>query len=79
MWRDVDTCTRRETRGTYSRSSLPGELEFLAADRILSRESRDARDIRRDVLGVTLRERIIHTQCDSSKRGYATDRISAPV
>lgn len=46
MWRDVDTYTLgRETRGTYSRSPLPSELEFLAADRILSRESRDARAI----------------------------------
>lgn len=31
--------------GTYTGSSLPGELEFLAADRILLRESRDAHDI----------------------------------
>lgn len=71
--------SRRETRGTYSRSSLSGELEFLAADRILSPESRDAPIYTRDIPGVTLRGRIIHTQCDSSKRGYATDRISVPV
>ncbi|KYN12804.1 hypothetical protein ALC57_15019 [Trachymyrmex cornetzi] len=44
-WKDVDTCVLVEERRAvpYSRSSLPGELEFLAADRILSRESRDAR------------------------------------
>lgn len=40
--------------GTYTRSSLLGELEFLAADRILLRESRDAHDIQ-DV-GVRLHE-----------------------
>jgi len=40
----VYNAERRGKRGTYSRSSLPGELEFLAADRILSRESRDALD-----------------------------------
>lgn len=44
-WKDVDTCVLVEERRAvpYSRSSLPGELEFLAVDRILSRESRDAR------------------------------------
>ncbi|KYM87497.1 hypothetical protein ALC53_03396 [Atta colombica] len=44
-WKDVDTCVLVEERRAVpcSRSSLPGELEFLAADRILSRESRDAR------------------------------------
>lgn len=42
-WRDVDTCVlslAERHEDTYSRSSLPGELEFLAADRILSPESR---------------------------------------
>lgn len=34
----------RGMQGTCTRSSLPGELEFLAADRILLRESCDAHD-----------------------------------
>ena len=40
--------------GTYTRSSLPGELEFLAADRILLRESRDTHDIQD--MGIRLQE-----------------------
>lgn len=43
------------------------------------RQNHEALRYTRDVPGVTLRGRIIHTQCDSSKRGYATDRISVPV
>lgn len=53
--------------GAYTRSSLPGELEFLAADRILLRESRDAHDTR-DV-GVRLQRACVHTRAHVGQPG----------
>lgn len=80
-WRDVDTCTRRrDARYPIAVPLYPANWNFSSRIEFFreNHETPGSRDIC-DVLGVTLRGRIIHTQCDSSKRGYAADRISAPV
>jgi len=80
-WRDVDTCTRRgDVWYPIAVPLYPANWNFSPRIEFFreNHETPCSRGIR-DVLGVTLRGRIIHTQCDSSKHGYAADRISAPV